>query len=214
MLYQIFTQILNMGITASVVIAVVILIRAVMHRMPKKYLYMLWVIVGIRLICPVAVSSPVSLFNMIGQGAKTDWDFSMDFQGGNTDTGSISSSEKSDTGLHHHTTLIQPQLKRDNSLADDRNAIGGLTVPEACIYWFHPLVWLSYFLMARDMEMSCDEYVLQNAPSDIRIRYSKSLHGFAVNQREIAAGFLAFGETNTRKRVKNVLHFKKHGRRI
>ena len=49
MLYQIFTQILNMGITASVVIAVVILIRAVMHRMPKKYLYMLWVIVGIRL---------------------------------------------------------------------------------------------------------------------------------------------------------------------
>ena len=68
--------------------------------------------------------------------------------------------------------------------------------------------------MARDMEMSCDEYVLQNAPSDIRIRYSKSLHGFAVNQREIAAGFLAFGETNTRKRVKNVLHFKKHGRRI
>ncbi len=94
MLYQFLTQILNMGITASVVIAAVLLIRGVMHRMPKKYLYMLWVVVGIRLICPVAVSSPVSLFNMIGQGAKTY------------------------TVLNHHTTLVQPQLKRDNSLAD------------------------------------------------------------------------------------------------
>ena len=26
-----------------------------------------------------------------------------------------------------------------------------------CIYWFHPLVWLSWRLMESDMEMSCDE---------------------------------------------------------
>ncbi len=84
----------------------------------------------------------------------------------------------------------------------------------ACIYWFHPLVWLSYFLMARDMEMSCDEYVLQNVSADIRTDYSKSLLAFAANQREIAAGWLAFGETDTRKRVKNVLYFKKHGKWI
>lgn len=62
--------------------------------------------------------------------------------------------------------------------------------------------------------MSCDEYVLQNVSADIRTSYSKSLLGFAVNQREMAAGWLAFGETDTRKRVKNVLNFKKHGKWI
>lgn len=36
------------------------------------------------------------------------------------------------------------------------------------VYWFHPLVWISYFCMVRDMEMSCDEYVL--AASDIETR--------------------------------------------
>ena len=66
-MYQIFTQILNMSITASVVIVAVLLIRGVMHRLPKKYLYLLWGIVAIRLLCPIAVSSPVSLFNVTRQ---------------------------------------------------------------------------------------------------------------------------------------------------
>lgn len=30
-----------------------------------------------------------------------------------------------------------------------------------CIYWFHPLVWLSYILLCRDIEMACDERVIQ-----------------------------------------------------
>ena len=39
------------------------------------------------------------------------------------------------------------------------------------VYWFQPLVWLSYFLLIRDIEMSCDEYVLQNSPEE-----SKACH--------------------------------------
>lgn len=83
-----------------------------------------------------------------------------------------------------------------------------------CLYWFHPLIWIAAFLMVRDMEMSCDEYVLKNTPQDIREQYSKSLLGFATNHREQTMGLLAFGESNTRRRVKNVMKYKRQGKWI
>lgn len=76
------------------------------------------------------------------------------------------------------------------------------------VYWFHPLVWISYFLMCRDMEMSCDEKVLSMLGSEIRQDYSMLLLSFATNRRFCLAGPLAFGESDTGKRVKNVLHFR------
>jgi len=79
----------------------------------------------------------------------------------------------------------------------------------AAIYWFNPLVWIAYFCSGRDMEMSCDEHVLSVMGSSIKKDYSLSLLSFAMNRRFHAAGLLAFGESNTRKRVKNVLSFKK-----
>lgn len=82
------------------------------------------------------------------------------------------------------------------------------------VYWFQPLVWLSYFLMIRDMEMSCDEYVLQNSPEDIRAVYSESLLQFAMNRRNPGLGMLTFGETDTRRRVKHVMKFHKHAKWI
>ncbi len=76
------------------------------------------------------------------------------------------------------------------------------------VYWFQPLAWVSYFFMIRDMEMSCDEHVLGTMGKDIRRAYSKSLLGFAMNRRQFSMGLLAFGETNTKRRVKNVMNFK------
>ena len=29
------------------------------------------------------------------------------------------------------------------------------------VYWFHPLLWVSYVLMCRDMELACDEKVIK-----------------------------------------------------
>lgn len=61
------------------------------------------------------------------------------------------------------------------------------------------------------MEMSCDEYVLQDMGTGICKDYSMSLLGFATNKRRKTAGLLSFGETDTRKRVLNVLNFKNMG---
>lgn len=75
------------------------------------------------------------------------------------------------------------------------------------IYWFHPLVWISYFAMIRDMEMSCDEYVLKHSANDIRADYSTLLLDFATKTQAFSAGLLAFGESDTRRRVKNIMKF-------
>lgn len=75
------------------------------------------------------------------------------------------------------------------------------------IYWFQPLIWFAYFVMVRDMEMSCDEYVLKNSKSDIRAAYSTSLLKLATKTGDFNAGLPAFGESDIRKRVKNIMKF-------
>lgn len=80
------------------------------------------------------------------------------------------------------------------------------------VYWFHPLVWLSYKSMIKDMEMSCDEHVLQDASAKERVRYSEVLLSFATRKNVSPAGMLCFGENDTKERVSHILKFKKAGK--
>lgn len=59
---SVFACILNMSITGSVAILCVMLARLVMKRWPKIFSYALWSVVLFRLLCPVSMPSPVSLF--------------------------------------------------------------------------------------------------------------------------------------------------------
>ncbi len=76
-----------------------------------------------------------------------------------------------------------------------------------CLHWFNPVVWLSFWLMNRDMEMACDERVMRCQPGDIRRAYSLSLVRMSVRGAGLCT--LAFGECVTKRRVNNVLRFKK-----
>lgn len=77
-----------------------------------------------------------------------------------------------------------------------------------CIYWFHPLVWISYVLFLCDMEMSCDEYVLRNSGALERKEYGTVLLNFTAERRIIMNG-IGFGEGNIRKRMQHILSYKK-----
>ncbi len=78
------------------------------------------------------------------------------------------------------------------------------------LYWFHPLVWLSYFLMAKDMEMSCDEWVITKAGAERKKEYSQRLLKFAVcKETTLGGSILGFGENETKKRIQNILEFRK-----
>jgi beta-lactamase regulating signal transducer with metallopeptidase domain len=78
-------------------------------------------------------------------------------------------------------------------------------------HWFNPLVWLAFILYVKDMEMSCDESVMKHMDTDIRKEYSASLLSFAAGRKIMAGMPLAFGESDTKSRIKNVLDYKKPG---
>ena len=77
-----------------------------------------------------------------------------------------------------------------------------------CIHWFNPLVWLSFVLSGKDMEMSCDEAVLKKMGAEIRSDYSASLLSLATGRPIISGAPLAFGEGDTKSRIKNALKWK------
>ena len=77
------------------------------------------------------------------------------------------------------------------------------------IHWFNPLVWIAFVLACKDMEMSCDEAVIRKLGSDVRADYSASLLTLATGHRIIAGTPLAFGEGDTRGRIKNLAKWKK-----
>lgn len=77
------------------------------------------------------------------------------------------------------------------------------------IHFFNPLVWLAYYLMGLDMELSCDEKVIKDLGNSIKKDYSKSLLSFSTGRKILTASPLAFGENNTKTRIKNILAYKK-----
>lgn len=81
----------------------------------------------------------------------------------------------------------------------------------ASIHWFNPLVWLAFYLMTKDMELSCDEKVITQMGNHIKQDYSHSLLSLSTNRRIIGRSPLAFGGENTKQRIKNILNYKNPG---
>lgn len=77
------------------------------------------------------------------------------------------------------------------------------------IHWYNPLVWLSYALLCRDIEVACDERVIRDLELEERKSYSFAL----LNCGKRLSGFLtypvAFGEVSLKTRIKKVLNYRK-----
>lgn len=307
MLQEVFSVLLDRSVMVVMTILAVLVIRAILWKAPKKYAYVLWLLVGIRLVWPdlTGMSSEFSMYRVTqlprtqvqesavlrpgmeahGQ-AQTAGPSSKMTSGTSQEMGKkmgktgATDSESADslTGIRRIASYVwivgmsvlllwnvmqYIRMKqrvaaairfRDNIYECDRiftPFVLGLVAPKiyipfhmkeqereyvcaheqyhirrgdpviqviafliCLIYWFHPLVWLSYLLMVRDMEMSCDEYVLDHAGRDIREVYSNLLFGFAVRSGNRGMGVLAFGECDVRKRVKHVMRFRRHGKWI
>lgn len=350
---EVFLTVLNMSVTAGITILVILAVRAVFRKAPRKYLYVLWLVAALRLVCPWAPESRMSLFNLnLLQPAESAGGAQMwyapaeaetsggntgeDVAGGDQNSGAaadIPSSEgiqradaaengsgTAGTAFLHETHGQQAQEDQSRQqTAGQQNQTqqssssgaavqetarkmfpGGFTVlckvwltgiavsllyqilcwrrvrkrtgqavlleeniyecdsigspfvmgirrpkiyipfriseeqrgmillHEQChirrkdhlvklfavlilaVYWFHPLVWIAFRCMSADMEMSCDEMVLERLGSGGKEDYSRCLLGFAV-QKHTAPGILAFGESSVKSRVKNILKFRKRG---
>lgn len=85
-----------------------------------------------------------------------------------------------------------------------------------CIHWFNPMAWISLLMMCKDMELSCDEQVLRRIGLDDEngILYKKE---YAAVLLTMASGRsirlfepLFFCSGDVRRRIENVLAFKRH----
>ena len=309
MLKNIFVYLLHNSIAVCVVILTVFAVRLFLRRAPKKYSYILWAIVGIYLLCPIRLSSSISIYSLINNvsdtflehhslplNAKNFADKNKTYNEKNQKT---KDSNKSKFDNVSSTNKNQKTKQNQNNTAGTENISQSLTVTTTAyiwlcgcivllvrnlfliwrtkqtvlmairrkdniyeseyistpfvlgivrpkiyipfnlseqereyilkheqyhirrkdqiikicayilcvIYWFQPLIWFAYFVMIRDMEMSCDEYVLKNSKSDIRAAYSTSLLKLATKTEDFNAGLPAFGESDIRKRVKNIMKF-------
>ena len=78
------------------------------------------------------------------------------------------------------------------------------------LHWFNPLVWLAYILLCRDIEMACDERVVQFMEPEERKSYSAALLQCSAKQAHFVSP-VAFGEVSVKQRILAVLNYKKHG---
>lgn len=63
--YTFFPRLLNMSLTAGIVIICILPARLLLKKAPKIFSYALWAVVLFRLLCPVSISSEWSLLNVL-----------------------------------------------------------------------------------------------------------------------------------------------------
>lgn len=78
-----------------------------------------------------------------------------------------------------------------------------------CAYWYNPIMWLSFFLFRRDMEILCDYRVLQVYNN--KKEYASVLLKTAIKNNRILLGTTSLknGEKDITKRIKYIANFKK-----
>lgn len=272
----VFLRILDMSLIASYVILCVIIIRFFIRRAEKKYSYMLWSIVFIRLICPISFESKMSIVPNLGEenfgvvvqervdkgfaGAEgliidvenerekigiSRWDIIVgvwgavglamiiwNFKKYRKLKKVLGDSVVLEDGVYINNSIntsfvfgvLEPKIYISGNLKEKEREyillhekihvkrkdylIKFLAYGVLCIYWFNPLVWITFILMSKDMEMSCDEKVIQVLGKGIKKDYSKSLLEGAKKEN-ILLSPIGFGNNDTKDRIKNLLNYKK-----
>ena len=280
-----FLQIINMSITSSYIILIIMAIRLFLKRLPKILSYGLWLVGFLRLIFPFPFTSIYSLISINTKTIPDDIIYAKtpEIQSGikiidsaineilppATSTGSINPIQvwigigsavwivglillliySIVTSLKFAKQLKSADLLYDNIYQLDKLEtafVFGLIKPKiylpsnlsqpetsyiiehekthierkdhiikfiafiiTSIHWFNPLVWLGFYLMSEDMELSCDEAVIEKMGFHIKKDYSNSLLALSIKSKTIGGSPLAFGENNVKSRIKNILNYKR-----
>lgn len=289
--YTFIPKLLNMSLTASVVILFVLLLRLLLRKAPKVISYALWSLVLFRLLCPVSIQSDLSLFGLLDTPVTTNDTIisrisyipadivhteypSVALPGLGEDTLARGEEQLAADPLEapmvivtyvwiagvlamvlyaavsyirlRRKLLIASPLRDNICLADEITSpfVMGLLRPKIylpssmkeqayilmheqhhirrfdhiikalafgvlCIHWFNPLVWVAFILAGQDMEMSCDEAVIRKMGADVLADYTTSLLSLATGKQMIAGMPLAFGEGDTRGRIRNLANWKR-----
>lgn len=284
MLERLLLQIIHMSYLASIVIMFVLLARALLKKAPKKYTYILWIVVLLRLVVPISFESFLSIIptnsvpvvkdiivvttpqntlqmtdsdliikNSISAAANVSsihsvktwvffaslvWVFGVatfliygvvslvkvkeTLKDANHIKDNIYQSQNVKTPFV--IGLIQPKIYLPDSLSKFEKEFIVLheqTHIKRCdhifrcmsyfalsLHWFNPMVWIAFGLSGKDMEMSCDESVIDQLGHNIKKAYSQSLLNITVSNPRLALPPLTFFGSDTKGRIKNILSYK------
>ncbi len=231
----------------SIVILAVLLLRLVLRKAPKKFICLLWMLAGIRLLLPIPIESAYSLqpqsiqiaipTNLravlaviwiglaIAIGAYSIGSY-IHLRRKVLDAVKIPGGWESDRietafvlGFIKPKIYIPTGMSRETQkqiLAHERTHlekgdhwIKMIGFVALAVHWFNPLVWVSYILLCKDIEMACDERVVQFMELNERKAYSSALLRCSTNKAHYAACPVAFGEIGVKYRIKSILNYRK-----
>lgn len=78
-----------------------------------------------------------------------------------------------------------------------------------CIHWFNPFVWAMYVLANRDMELSCDAWVIRMMGAKNRSSYALMLIKMEERRNGMSALCSHFGKNAISERIEAIMKFKK-----
>ena len=78
-----------------------------------------------------------------------------------------------------------------------------------CIHWFNPLVWVMYVLANRDIELSCDAWVIRMMGEKNRSSYALMLIKMEERRNGMSALCSHFGKNAISERIEAIMKFKK-----
>lgn len=78
-----------------------------------------------------------------------------------------------------------------------------------CIHWFNPLVWVMYVLANRDIELSCDAWVIRMMGAKNRSSYALMLIKMEERRNGMSALCSHFGKNAISERIEAIMKFKK-----
>lgn len=78
-------------------------------------------------------------------------------------------------------------------------------------YWYNPLIWLAFKLFSSDMEMACDEMVVDSYDKDARNYYIHALLSAAGIKNNVRMLSLPFGNAPIKERISRVSSYKRNG---
>ncbi len=282
MVETIFLRVVEMSITAGIVIAFIFAARVLMKRAPRQFSYALWAVALFRLVCPFSFESvfslipkrvaplvevaartlePVPNVPSVGMAAYTPNVVAQNLVASNPITltqiaayiwivgvaalliygivsyirfrlrliGAIQTEPNVFVSNRIDTPFVMgifsPQIYLPASLSEAEmpyilmherahirrfdhivKIIGFMAL---AIHWFNPLVWYAFLASGDDMETLCDEAVIKELGAEVKRDYSFSLLKLSTGRKIVRGIPLAFGEGDTKNRVKHVLNYKR-----
>ncbi len=78
-----------------------------------------------------------------------------------------------------------------------------------CLHWFNPLVWVMYRFLNRDIELACDEKVLEICGEGARKGYAMTLIGMEERKSASVSLLNGFGKNAVEERVGAIMKYNK-----